>query len=136
MQPSHSLLDRRSLIALLGAFGVGADALAQNAVRANPRAFAVLFENEHVRVLEFTSRPGVGVCGMGVHSHPRHINIALTPIKARVTLPDGKSFVADAKAGAVFWEDAGTHEVENIGGSSARAYMIELKDVPAKPRAS
>ena len=136
MQPSHTMLDRRSLIALLGAFGVSADALAQDAVRANPRAFAVLFENDQVRVLEFTSRPGLGVCGLGFHSHPRHVNIALTPVMARVTLPGGKTFVTEAKAGAVFWEEAGTHEVENIGGSSARAYMVELKDVPTKPRAS
>jgi beta-alanine degradation protein BauB len=125
---SSTLLDRRGVIALLGAFGVGADALAQDAVRANPRAFAVLLDNEHVRVLEFTSRPGFGVCGPGVHSHPRHVNIAITPIKGRITLPDGKSFVAENKAGDVFWEDAVTHSVENIGGSSARAYMVELKE--------
>jgi hypothetical protein len=132
MKSSPAVLDRRHLIALLGAFGVSADALAQDAVRANARAFAVLFENEHVRVLEYTSRPGMGVCGQGVHSHPRHVTIAITPVKVRITLADGKSFIAENKPGDAFWEEASTHSVENIGGSGSRAYMIELKDPPPK----
>jgi len=132
MDSPPTFLDRRHLIALLGAFGVSADSLAQDAVRANARAFAVLFENEHVRVLEYTSRPGMGVCGQGVHSHPRHVNIAITAVKARITLADGKSLIAENKPGDAFWEEASTHSVENIGGSGSRAYMIELKDPPPK----
>ena len=132
MDSTPALLDRRHLIALLGAFGVSADSFAQDAVRVNARAFAVLFENDHVRVLEYTSRPGMGVCGQGVYSHPRHVNIAITAVKARVTLADGKSFIAENKPGDAFWEEASTHSVENIGGSGSRAYMIELKDPPPK----
>lgn len=127
MKEATACLDRRRLIALLGAFGVSEAALAQDAVRSNPRGFAVMFENERIRVLEYTSRPGLGVCGQGVHSHPAHLNIAMTPIKGRVTLPDGKVFIAENKAGDVFWEEAVTHSVENIGGGGARAYMVELK---------
>ena len=48
----------------------------------------------------------------------------------------GKTFVAENKPGDAFWEDAVTHSVENIGGSGARAYMIELKETPPKPRAT
>jgi hypothetical protein len=33
----------------------------------------------------------------------------------------------------VFWEDAVTHTVENIGGSGVRAYMVELKDRDWQP---
>ena len=125
-------LDRRHALALLSAFGVPAEALAQDAARANPRGFAVLFENDRMRLLEFTSRPGLGICGQGVHSHPAHLNIALTAIKARVVLPDGRRLIGERKAGEVFWEDAVTHSVENIGGGGARAYMVELKDEPAR----
>lgn len=132
MNPKPHVLDRRQLIGLLAAFGVTADALAQDAVRSNPRGFSVLLENDRIRVLEYTSRPGLGICGAGVHSHPAHLNIAMTPIKARVTLADGKTFVADNKAGDVFWEEAVTHSAENIGGSGARAYMVELKSQPAR----
>ena len=127
MTTCNPTLDRRHAIALLGAFGVGSDALAQDAARANARGFSVVFENDHVRVLEFNARPGMGVCGQGVHSHPRHVNIAITAVKARVTM-DGKSFVAEVKPGEAFWEDAVTHTVENIGGANASAYMVELKE--------
>ncbi len=134
-QPSAPvLLDRRRLVALLGAFGVGTEALAQDALRSNPRAFGVLFENERVRVLEYSSRPGMGLCGQGIHSHPPHVNIAITAIKARVVGADGSAFVAENKPGDVFWEGAVTHSVENIGGAGARAYMVELKDLPQGPR--
>lgn len=123
-------LDRRHALALLSAFGIPATALAQDAVRADPRGYAVLFENDRLRLLEYTSRPGLGICGQGVHSHPPHLNIALTPIRARVKLPDGRLIVDEKKAGDVFWEEAVTHSVENIGGAGTRAYMIELKDRP------
>ena len=130
MSNRHCALDRRQALALLSAMGISTDALSQDAARANPRGFAVLLENERVRVLEYTSRPGMGVCGRGVHSHPDHINIALTPIKVKVTLQDGSTVLAENKAGDVFWEGAVTHSVENIGGSGARAYMIELREPP------
>jgi hypothetical protein len=133
---SSLALERRQLIALLGGLGVGIDALAQDATRANPRDFAVLLENDRIRVLEYTSRPGLGVCGNGVHSHPPHLNVAMTPVKARVMLPDGRTLIASNKAGDVFWEPAVTHSVENIGGAEARVYMVEMKDPPPCPRQS
>lgn len=122
-----TVLDRRHLIALLGAFGVSTDVLAQDAARVNPHGYTVLLDNDRVRVLEFRSRPGAGVCGQGVHSHPPHVNIVMTPIKARISLPDGKTIEAESKPGDVFWEDAVTHSVENTGRTGTRAYMIELK---------
>lgn len=127
MEPQGTCIGRRQRVALMAAFGIAEQALAQDAARTNPRAFAVLFENERIRVLEYTSRPGLGVCGQGVHSHPAHLNIAMSAIKARVTLPDGRVVVAENQAGDVFWEEAVTHSVENIGGSGARAYMVEFK---------
>ncbi len=119
-------LNRRQLIALLAGFGVAADALAQDAAQVNRRSYKVVFENEQVRVLEFLSRPGVGICGQGVHSHPDHLTVLLTDAKAKVT-SGGKTFIVENKAGDVFWESAATHTVENVGGSGARAYIIEMK---------
>ena len=130
MKPSTPVLDRRHAVALLAAVGVSPDVLAQDAARANPRGFAVLFENERVRVLEYRSRPGMGVCGTGLHAHPPHLTIAMTAIKARVQRPDGSVFVVTNQAGDVFWEDSVRHSVENIGGADARAYLVELKPSP------
>ncbi len=120
-------LTRRQVIALLAAFGVGREALAQDAARVNARSYKVVFENDRVRVLEYVSRPGLGICGRGKHSHPPHLNVLLTDAKAKITTADGKTFVGENKAGDVFWEDAVTHTVENIGGTGVRAYMVELK---------
>jgi beta-alanine degradation protein BauB len=126
-------LTRRQVIALLAAFGVTRDALAQDPARTNTRSYKVVFENDRIRVLEYVSRPGLGICGRGKHSHPPHLNVLLTDAKARITLPDGKTFVGTNKSGDVFWEDAVTHTVENIGGSGVRAYMVELKDRDWQP---
>ena len=126
-------LTRRQVIALLAAFGVSREALAQDPARTNVRSYKVVFENDRVRVLEYVSRPGLGICGRGRHSHPPHLNVLLTDAKAKITTADGKTFIGQRKAGEVFWEDAATHSVENIGGSSVRAYMVELKDRDWQP---
>jgi hypothetical protein len=62
-----------------------------------------------------------------MHSHPAHLTVALTPAKVRVKLPDGKVFVAEQKAGDVFWADAETHETENLTGRDVRALIVEIK---------
>jgi len=118
---------RRLLAALLPALALAPAAQAQDAAKVQPRAYRVAFENDQLRVLEFNSRPGMGVCGQGVHSHPAHLNVALTPARARIKLPDGRTFVGENKVGDVWWSEAETHEVENIGGKDVRALIIELK---------
>jgi hypothetical protein len=131
---AHSpALTRRQLIALLAGFGVSADALAQDATKVNRRSYRVVFENDQVRVIEYVSRPGLGICGQGVHSHPDHLTVLLTDAKAKVTLPDGKTMFGQNKAGDVFWDPASTHTVENVGGSGTRAYLVEMKTKAWQP---
>lgn len=118
---------RRTLLVLLAGFGLTDTVLAQDAAMVQPRAYRVVLENDKVRVLEFNGRPGMGVCGEGVHSHPAHLTIALSPLKTRYKLPDGQWAVGEAKIGDVGWFEAETHEVENISGRDTRALLIELK---------
>ena len=59
-------LSRRQVLTLLAGLGVMPAALAQDAPTAAPRSFRVVLENDRVRVLEFKSRPGFGVCGEGM----------------------------------------------------------------------
>ncbi len=127
MDPKDADELRRMLLALVPALLLADAAQGQDAAKVQPRSFRVVFENDRVRVLEFTSRPGLGICGSGMHSHPAHLGIALSPAKARIRLPDGKEFVAENKLGDVFWAEAETHEVENITGRDVRALMVELK---------
>jgi hypothetical protein len=117
---------RRSLLALVPGLAFVGAAQAQDAARVQPHAYKVVFENDTVRVLEFNSRPGMGVCGSGVHSHPAHLTVALSPAKVRVK-EGGKEFVGENVIGDVFWSNAQVHETENIGGKDLRALIIEVK---------
>lgn len=129
MSDRHRRRDlRRAVLALIPSLLAAPRGRAQDAAAVQPRAYKVVFENERLRVLEFNSRPGMGLCGNGMHSHPAHLTVALSPAKARVKLPDGQVIVADNKLGDVFWSEAETHETENISGRNVRALMIELKE--------
>ncbi|MEO8755321.1 MAG: hypothetical protein ABI624_21885, partial [Casimicrobiaceae bacterium] len=116
----------RANIAALKMAGV-TDVLAQDASKVDPRGYKVVVDNDHVRVLEYVSKPRLGVCGQGMHSHPDHVTVVMSDIKAKVTLPDGKTFVAENKPGDVFFEPGGMHTVENIGGRDARSFIVEIK---------
>ena len=118
---------RRALLALLPMLVITEDSSAQDAVQSQPQNYRVAFENDKVRVLEYNSRPGMGVCGDGMHSHPAHLTVLLSTGKVRIKTPDGKMEVHNDPVGAVFWSDAVTHEVENISGSNIRSLLIELK---------
>lgn len=118
---------RRTLLALLPGFALADTASAQDATRMQPQSFRVAFENDKLRALEYRSRPGMGVCGEGMHSHPAHLTVVLFDGKVRLKTPDGKVAVAAGKVGDVFWSEAETHEVENLSGRDSRALLIELK---------
>lgn len=129
-------LDRRDILMILAGMGASiaaGPAGAQDPAKVSPRSYKVLFENDRIRVLEYTSKPGLGVCGQGRHYHPQHLTIQLTDAKVKILQPGGKAVVAQGKAGEMFWAPEEWHTVENIGGAEARAYMVELKDANWKP---
>ena len=119
---------RRALLALLPMLIVTKESSAQDAIQSQPRNYRVAFENDKLRVLEYNGRPGMGVCGDGMHSHPAHLTVLLSTGKVRIKTPDGKVEVqSNDTVGATFWSDAVTHEVENISGSNIRSLLVELK---------
>ncbi len=119
-----------TLFAIAGLMtALAAPAAAQDAAQVQAQSYRVVLENNKVRVLRFTSKPGMGVCGVGIHSHPGHVTVMLTPAKVRVT-QGGKTTMMEVKAGDAFWEPPVTHEVENYGGSEVRSLIIEIKDAP------
>ena len=132
----HAHIDRRLLLqsglaTLLSELPLR-EAVAQDATKTDPGSYRLVFENPSLRVLEFVSRPRTWVCGVGKHSHPRHLTIALSDAKVRITLPDGKKIEAGNKLGDVFWSEAETHTVENIGTGTMRALIVELKNGAAR----
>jgi hypothetical protein len=128
MNDEHPDAVRRALLGLLPMLAIAEHSNAQDAVKSQPQNYRVAFENDRVRVLEYNGRPGMGVCGDGMHSHPAHLAVLLSSSKVRIKTPDGKVEVHnDIPLGAVFWGNAETHEVENIGGSDVRMLLIEFK---------
>lgn len=135
LKPPVAGMSRRQTLSLLAAMGVSADALAQSgppagvkdAVAAHP-SYKVLLENDRVRVIEYRGRPGLGVCGEGVHWHPDHVTVTLTPAKFRYTPEGGKPELGELPAGFALWEKSETHEAENIGGWNTHLVIVELKD--------
>jgi beta-alanine degradation protein BauB len=128
--------DRRDMLRVLAGLGIAAAALsgeAQDAAKINPRSYKVVFDNDKIRVLEYESKPGLGICGQGRHYHPAHATVQLTDAKVKLTTAEGKIIVVDAKAGTVFPSPAEWHTTENVGGVEARAYIIEFKDADWKP---
>jgi len=129
---THSL-KRRHILALLAALGVTCRTWAQDAPTVDPRSYRVVLENDRVRVLEYKSRPGLGVCGQGMHYHPAHLTISLTGAKLKETTSDGKVSFPEIPPGTVFFSEAQTHSTEIIGGAGTRSYIIELKGKDWKP---
>jgi hypothetical protein len=120
---------RRRWLALLPGLALATAVDAQDAARVQPQAYRIGLDNDEMRVLDFVSRPGMGVCGSGLHSHPPHLTVALSDCRVRVR-ENGKEFVGENKLGDVFWSPAVTHETENMAGHEVRALIIELKSPP------
>jgi hypothetical protein len=119
---------RRAVLCALPLLALGERSKAQDAAKIQPQSYRVAMENQRVRVLEYNSRPGMGVCGTGMHSHPAHLTVLLSNGTVRVRTPDGKVVEhTDMPLGTVFWEDAVTHTVENLGGGDLRSLIVELK---------
>lgn len=84
----------------------------------------VLLENDRVRVLESTLKPGEVE---GMHTHPAYVAYFLTPTTVKITTPDGNSSVKKPPAGKVLYGDSAEHQIENVGDTLQRVLVIELK---------
>lgn len=87
----------------------------------------VLLDNDKVRVMEVVFAPG-NVAAW--HSHPNHTVYALTGGKIQIT-EKGKAAVAmDIKMGDVVYMPAVTHMAKNVGTTTLKLIVTEIK--PAK----
>lgn len=93
-------------------------------VKVSPNNYKVLLENENVRILEMTLKVGERD---EVHSHPSESVYFVKGSKLRISLPDGNKMEAEIPDGHVMWNEAWTHQVENIGTSDLKAIIVESK---------
>ena len=101
---------------------------AQDAAAVNPKTIHVTLDNEHVRVFEATLPPG---WKENQHSHPTSIVYVIDGGKVRNHLPDGTTSDATYTAGMTAYRDPVTHWAENIGTTTIKLIVVELK--PEKP---
>jgi beta-alanine degradation protein BauB len=90
----------------------------------DPDRYTVLFENDRVRVLEFRDQPGDKVA---MHGHPDRLIYSFGPWKRKFWYPDGRTQIAEGKAGEMKWSDALVHAGENVGTTETHNLFIEFK---------
>ncbi|MBS1575941.1 MAG: hypothetical protein JST09_11620 [Bacteroidetes bacterium] len=96
-----------------------------DAVKASPGIFKILFENEQVRVIEYSLKPGRKD---NWHTHPPKSSYVVTGGQLTVHFENGDSIFADEKAGTASWMDyVGKHYVENTGPSTVTIILTEIK---------
>ncbi len=115
---------QKLLGAVLGVGLLAVTALAQDAVKVDPKHYKVEMENARVRVL----RVHYGAHEKSVmHSHPATVAVFLTDGQAKFTFPDGKTQNVPVKAGDVQYEAASAHLPENTGDKPFDVIVVELK---------
>ena len=114
------------LLLTLFTFGiVSLPVAAQDTLKANPESVTLKFENDRVRVLESVLKPGTKE---NEHSHPNYVTFVISGGKVR-NHSNGTVSFGEFKTGEVLFRDARTHWSENIGKTTIRVIMFELKDV-------
>jgi quercetin dioxygenase-like cupin family protein len=104
-------------------------AVAQDAVKVDPKHYKVEVENDHVRALRISYGPHEkGV----MHEHPASMAIFLTDGKGKFTYPDGKTEEISWKAGQALWLPAIKHLGENLTDKPFELIQVELKVKEAK----
>jgi len=99
-------------------------AAAQDAVKADPKHYKVVFENDQVRVLHITYGPHEKSV---MHAHPPNVAVFLTDSVIRFAMPDGTSQDVPVKAHSTQWDPGGMHLPENTGEKPFELMLVELK---------
>ena len=98
-------------------------------VATNPNHYKVIFENDHVRVLEYTDQPGDRTTP---HEHPNSVMLTLSSFRRRLYSGDVERDV-DISAATTSWLPAQQHSGHNIGDTPTHVIFVELKESAASP---
>jgi beta-alanine degradation protein BauB len=93
----------------------------------NPHTVKVTLENEQVRVFEAVLKPGDKEA---MHSHPRTVVYVIEGGRMRNHPDQGAATESELTAGQTMYRPAITHWAENIGTTTMRLVVVELKDAP------
>ena len=116
------------IIVLLVTGFVRGDAIitrAQDPLVVNSKSIVLKLENSRVRVLEATLEPGAQE---KLHSHPAYVIYVIAGGKVRNHSAEGTVTETDFRTGDVIYRDPITHWAENIGSTTIRLEVVELKN--------
>lgn len=94
-------------------------------VKISPGIFKILLDNQHVRVVQYSLKPGEKD---DWHTHPGKSSYVVSGGKLKVHLENGEIILADEETGTASWMDyVGKHYVENIGKTTVTIVFTEIK---------
>src|SRR3954468_9654649 len=123
---------RLIISALIAAFAFMVSTIsvsAQDPAVTNAKTVKVKFENDKVRVLEAELPPGTKEA---IHSHPAYVIYVMAGGKVRNYAADGKTTESELKTGDVLYREPLTHAAENIGTTTMRFILVEMKAAPTR----
>ncbi len=98
---------------------------AQDPLIVNSKTIALKLENSRVRVLEAELKPGARE---KTHSHPAYVIYVIAGGKLRTHGADGTVTDAEFRTGDVIYREPVTHWAENVGNTTIRLELVELKN--------
>ena len=93
-------------------------------VKASPKNYKTLMENDQVRVLQMDLKAGEKDTE---HSHPSETVYFISGGKVKIHVPGGDAMEADIPDGHIMWHEEWTHTVENLGSTDIKAIIVESK---------
>jgi len=88
----------------------------------------VRLENASVRVIEGVMKPGDRE---QMHAHPAFVTHVIEGGRIRNHFADGKVVEAELVTGDVLWREPQTHWIENIGQTTLRFLVFEIRGASA-----
>ena len=103
---------------------VASHANAQDPIKVAPKMHKVALDNERVRVLEVTLKPGEQ---MPMHQHPDNVLYVIKGGKIRAVDMAGTPTDTEFKDGQCVFRKAETHALQNTGTDEIHVINVELK---------
>ena len=100
---------------------------AKDATIVDPDVHQVVFENDHVRVLEARAAHGYK---SPMHSHPPLLIVSIGSARIKFTSPEGTKQILDLRPGMVLWLDGVEHSWELLAGE-VHVVAVEVKSAQA-----
>jgi hypothetical protein len=92
-----------------------------DATNVDPEGHKVVFENDHVRVLEVRGETGTD---LALHSHPPRVVVAIGPYRIKSVDLDGVETIIDRRPGQASWIEEEHHSATVLIGPT---HVIEVE---------